>query len=76
MQLPMAVQANQQLFAKMPQHVGMYLQPSKSTYTHTQTDPAARVFKLSQKVFRFIQQFHPRRQLMITWNLPNTSIVG
>jgi hypothetical protein len=76
MQLPMAVQANQQLFAKMQQHVGMYLQPFKSTYTHTQTDPAARVFKLSQKALRFKQQFHLRRQLMITLNLPNTSIVG
>jgi hypothetical protein len=66
MQLPIAGQANQQLFAKMPQHVGMHLQPSKSTYTHTQTDPAARVFKLLQKVLRFKQQFHPRQQLMIT----------
>jgi hypothetical protein len=51
-QLPMAFQANQQLFAEMAQHVGMHLQPSKSGYTHTQTDPAARVFKPSQaKVF-------------------------
>jgi hypothetical protein len=48
----MAFQANQQLFAEMAQHVGMHLQPSKSAHTHTQTNPAARVFKpLQTKVF-------------------------